>query len=304
MKSMTFVAAALAAVAHALPDKMPAPREWNDTENIAARQIAGKGKQQPIQFPRQRVATVQGCFKSSGDLEFIKTETFNTDSKCGFDICYTQGYLVGGSMGGEQCWCGNTYPPKADLVEDDNCNFPCTGYPDIACGGNEYWTIYNTGKSLVVKYYGEDITSSSSSAAPTSTSPPTTSPTAPQETTVTSTHEPENNNEKKGGTNVGGIVAGVVVGVVVIAGAAGGVFLWMRRKRNAEIEEEHRRNAAVSAFIGKPPGSSGGMSMSGDSRLDPVMAHRRMSDGSIADNQDYSRRILRVGFFRSRLFAE
>ena len=68
----------------------------------------------------------------------------------------------------------------------------------------------------------------------------------------------------------------------------------MRRKRNAEIEEEHRRNAAVNAFIsgGKPPGSSGGLSMS-DSRLDPVM-NRRMSDGSIADNQDYSRRILRV----------
>lgn len=67
----------------------------------------------------------------------------------------------------------------------------------------------------------------------------------------------------------------------------------MRRKRNQEIEEEHRRNAAVNAFIGKPPRSSGGTSTT-DSRMDPVMAHRRMSDGSIADNQDYSRRILRV----------
>lgn len=91
-----------------------------------------------------------------------------------------------------------------------------------------------------------------------------------------------------------GIVAGVVVGVVVIASALGGGFLYMRRKRNKEIEEEHRRNAAVNAFIGKPPGSSGG-SLS-DSRMDPVMAHRRMSDGSIADNQDYSRKILRVSF--------
>jgi hypothetical protein len=66
----------------------------------------------------------------------------------------------------------------------------------------------------------------------------------------------------------------------------------MRRKRNKEIEEEHRRNAAVNAFIGKAPGSSGGSIT--DARLDPVMAHRRMSDGSIADNQDYSRKILRV----------
>jgi hypothetical protein len=31
-----------------------------------------------------------------------------------------------------------------------------------------------------------------------------------------------------------------------------------------------------------------------DQRLDPVMAQRRMSSGSIADEADYSRRILRV----------
>jgi cell wall integrity and stress response component len=61
-----------------------------------------------------------------------------------------------------------------------------------------------------------------------------------------------------------------------------------------EIEEEHRRNAAVNAFISgsKPPSTAGSISMS-DARLDP-MAHRRMSDGSIADNEDYSRKILRV----------
>jgi cell wall integrity and stress response component len=94
---------------------------------------------------------------------------------------------------------------------------------------------------------------------------------------------------------VAGIAAGVVVGVVVIAALIGGGFFYLRRKRNREIEEEYRRNAAVNAFIGKPPGSSGGGSMT-DSRMDPVMAHRRMSDGSIADNQDYSRRILRVSF--------
>jgi len=86
-----------------------------------------------------------------------------------------------------------------------------------------------------------------------------------------------------------------VVGVVVISAVVGGVFFFLRRRRNQEIEEEHRRNAAVNAFINgsKPPGSSGGVSLT-DSRLDPVMAQRRMSDGSIADNEDYSRRILRV----------
>lgn len=73
-----------------------------------------------------------------------------------------------------------------------------------------------------------------------------------------------------------------------------------RRRRPPHLQplhknRPHRRNAAVNSFIsgGKPPSSSGGLSMS-DARLDPVIAHRRMSDGSIADNEDYSRRILRV----------
>lgn len=91
-----------------------------------------------------------------------------------------------------------------------------------------------------------------------------------------------------------GVAAGTVVGVLAVAGAVGGTFFYMRRKRNNEIEEEHRRNAAVNSFIG---GGGGGHSVGGsvtDARLDPIMAQRRMSDGSIADNEDYSRRILRV----------
>lgn len=89
-----------------------------------------------------------------------------------------------------------------------------------------------------------------------------------------------------------GVAAGTVVGVVAIAAAVGGTFFYMRRKRNNEIEAEHRRNAAVNSFIG---GHSAAGSVS-DARLDPIMAQRRMSDGSIADNEDYSRRILRVRF--------
>lgn len=101
--------------------------------------------------------------------------------------------------------------------------------------------------------------------------------------------------EKKSSVNVGGIVAGVVVGVVALLAIAGGLAFWWRRRVNREIEEEHRRNAAVNAFM-KPPGSSGGYSLENDTRLDPVMAQRRLSSGSIADNEDYSRRILRVRF--------
>ena len=100
---------------------------------------------------------------------------------------------------------------------------------------------------------------------------------------------------KKSGPNVAAIAAGVVVGIVLIAAIAGGIFIYIRNQKRREIEEEHRRNAAVSSFAaagGKPPLSAG--SSFSDTRLDPVVMARRESTGSIADNQDYSRRILKV----------
>ena len=155
-------------------------------------------------------------------------------------------------------------------------------------GGIDFYSVYDTGKTLGVKYSSDDSSSSSSASK---TASATSSATKPAQTVVV-TAAPTETASSGGGSNTAGIAAGVVVGIVVIASAIGGGYLYMRRKRNKEIEEEHRRNAAVNAFVGKPPGSSAG-SMT-DSRMDPVMAHRRMSDGSIADNQDYSRRILRV----------
>jgi cell wall integrity and stress response component len=100
-----------------------------------------------------------------------------------------------------------------------------------------------------------------------------------------------------GGPSKAGIAAGVVVGLIAIAAIAGGVFLFLRNKQRREVEEEYRRNAAINQVTqgGKHPSSSAGASTLSDMRLDPaVMAQRRMSDGSIADNQDYSRRILKV----------
>jgi cell wall integrity and stress response component len=86
----------------------------------------------------------------------------------------------------------------------------------------------------------------------------------------------------------------VVVGVIAIAAIAGGIWFYFRRKVRRELEEEHKRQATVNAFIASgKPGSSGGSTH--DTRLDPViMTQRRLSDGSIMDNQDYSRRILKV----------
>ncbi|AEO59744.1 hypothetical protein MYCTH_2315848 [Thermothelomyces thermophilus ATCC 42464] len=287
MKSMVF-AAALVALADALPDNPLSFRHWK-RNNIVNRYV--KGKEQPIEPPTLGAPTVQGCFKSAGNMTMVDTPEFNSIDKCGKDICASKGYTAAGSSGGNQCWCGYVYPPKSDLVDDDNCDVGCTGFGQHACGGIDYWTIYNTGVNLAVKYMEDQksSTSSSSTATPTHTS-------EPEKTlivTASPTSSSDADEDKGGGTNVAGVAAGVVVGVVVVAALIGGGFVYMRRKRNKEIEEEHRRNAAVNAFIGKTPRSSGGTSMS-DSRLDPILAARRMSDGSIADNQDYSRRILRV----------
>lgn len=298
MKSVTFIVTALLAAADAMADKMP--------NKVVARQELGV--QVPKTRPQRNKATSQGCFKTSGDMKNMGVRPYMSIGKCGDEICRGAGYLVGGTTEGDECWCGNKYPPESDLVDDEKCDEPCTGFGEHACelrrcggmacrswrltlgsgGGIGYWSIYNTGLELKVDY----LEGSSSSSSATSTSSSVTSVVTVGGETIIVTQGPDSDDSGDGGPNVGGIVAGVVVAVVLIAAAIGGGFLYMRHKRNKEIEEEHRRNAAVNAFIGKP-GSSSGTSMT-DSRLDPIMVQRRLSDGSIADNQDYSRRILRV----------
>lgn len=253
--------------------------------------------------------TYQGCFADSGEMKLNTTRT-NSQNMMDFgqglekDIGVTRGLCyrwcldlnmqVFAMSAGAECWCGMHYPPESSLTDVKNCSLTCSGFNQEYCGGDGTWSVFNSG--LKMKPGFSDPKVSSTSAAPSSTAPAKTSSvsSAVSEPTADATEStlPEES-EKKGKSNTAGIVAGTVVAVVVVLSAVGGVFLYMRRKRNKEIEDEHRRNAAVNAFIGKPPSTSDGMSMA-DARLDPVLVQRRLSDGSIADNQDYSRRILRV----------
>ena len=109
------------------------------------------------------------------------------------------------------------------------------------------------------------------------------------EVTTTASAAPESSP----GPNKVAIGVGVVVGVVVLAAIIGGLFFWMRHRKNQAIAEERARlEALTNRVTGEKPGSSYSL---GDSRLDQnVMFQRRASDGSIADNEDYSRRILKV----------
>ncbi|CAK7199792.1 hypothetical protein SEUCBS139899_002476 [Sporothrix eucalyptigena] len=259
----------------------------------AATTTTKMGVEQPSSTPIYMQPVVQGCFSSSGDLVYNSTQAFNSRGECGQTICQAMGKYVGASTEGSKCYCGDSYPPNSTLVDDKYCNAPCTGFGQDACGGTGYWTVYNTGLELYGVPYANDTTSTTSSSSSSSTSS-TTTLAGGQTVFVTQTSD---TTAKKSSTNTAGIAAGAVVGVVAVAAAVGAGFFIIRRRRNRQIEEEYRRNQAVNAFFsggsGKAPSTSGSHSIS-DSRLDPVMSQRRLSDGSIADNEDYSRRILRV----------
>lgn len=255
------------------------------TTPTKATATASKGVQKPSAPPQLNVITVQGCFSDPGELKFNSTPEWNSESSCVQEICFKGGYEVAGTTGGNQCFCGKKYPPKSAKVEDNKCNIGCAGFDLQACGGFGTWTIYNTGKSVVVDTAGEESINRGGANGAQTTIVQTTV-VAPVPATDAAVAP-----QGKSGPNVGAIAGGVVVGVLAIAGVIGGMFFYMRRKRNKEIEEEHQRHAAVNSFISGKSSSGGSIT---DARLDPVMAQRRMSDGSIADNHDYSRKILRV----------
>jgi len=155
------------------------------------------------------------------------------------------------------------------------------------CGGNNYWSVYLTGTQVSVESVDAP---SSSSASPSGSKSAGPSVVTVGGSTVVVTASGSSSSGKSGGSKAG-IAAGVVVGIIVVGAIIGGAWFYLRARKRRAVEEEYRRNATINSFIAKP-GSASSIS---DSRLEPsVMMQRRMSDGSIADNQDYSRRILKV----------
>ncbi|KAF1988237.1 hypothetical protein K402DRAFT_402931 [Aulographum hederae CBS 113979] len=240
-----------------------------------------------------------GCFSTPTPLIDHGFSQFQTPGLCQ-RICYQLQKPVMGLTSGTNCSCGDLLPPKDTKVESSKCNTPCNGYDQTDCGGGDYWWVILSGITRNQIDNLDPSSSSSSSAASTQTSASTI---ALSGTTIVKTvgSDPTGdpaNQEKSGGggPSTAGIAAGVVVGVVAIVAIIGGVFFFMRHRRRQAMEEEHRRQANVNQFVngGKMPSVSSNTSMN-DSRLDPeVMMARRQSDGSIADNADYSRRILKV----------
>ncbi|KAI9809604.1 MAG: hypothetical protein M1825_000036 [Sarcosagium campestre] len=231
-------------------------------------------------------STYLGCYSTSGSLKDQGYDTFQTDGKCQTDICFPKKKAVFALSDRSHCWCGESLPPPNLKVDNDKC------------GGKGAYMFYLTGID------GEDDVpvDDKDNASKTSTKSTSTKTASPSVVTVggqTKTivapdaqntgDSSANATTPSSGPNKAAIAAGVVVCVVVLGAIIIVAFFFLRRRKRRAVEEEYRRNAA-NDFLGKDSASS-----VSDSRLDPsVMMQRRQSDGSIADNQDYSRRILKV----------
>ncbi|WPG97698.1 Hypothetical protein R9X50_00047900 [Acrodontium crateriforme] len=252
---------------------------------------------------RQQLQYV-GCFSNPGDLTDVNSYAYQTKSYCQ-PICVKQNKAVMGLSKGSDCWCGDDVPDSSTKVDDSNCNVGCFGFGSDMCGGDGFYSVYKTGISGSSGSSSSSSQSSSSSSSDsdstTSTTPTTSIATRPGQTvivTTTNTAEVTATGTAKH-SNTAGIAAGVVVGIVAVAAIVGGAIFFLKRRRQQQAAEEHRRATQVSDFMRErrpapQPPSSGGYSNGSDQRLEPEAGARRNSVGSIADDQDFSRRILRV----------
>ncbi|TID14006.1 Nucleolar protein 9 [Venturia nashicola] len=232
-----------------------------------------------------------GCFSVSQPLEDQGKYEFTTDGVCQ-KVCTGLGKPVLGMVDGTNCWCGDLLPPASSQVDNSSCNTPCAGYDKANCGGNNFWWVELTGttRNKIANLDPASVTSSGSATTKTSTSslgPSTVLVTATSKASAPAAPTDSSSSSKP---NTVGIAVGVVVGVVAIAALIAGVCFFLRQKRRREVEEEYKRQLSVNQFVSGGHKSNSSMN---DSRLDPELV-RRDSTGSIADNQDYSRRILKV----------
>lgn len=230
-----------------------------------------------------------GCFKSSAPLDDHGEGPFTSPGSCQ-QICLGLKKDVLGLSEGNRCWCGDSFPALDSKTTNSSCNTGCAGGDNIICGGRKLLWVMTTGKSLTTpEYYVDDSPVSSSSSKSSAIQQETNKPTSTAVELQTNTPSAA----PKSGPNTAGIAAGVVVGVVVLASIIGGVFFFLRHKKRRQAEDDYRNRASVNNFVagGKMHTSNSSMT---DSRLDPEFMARRQSNGSIADNEDYSRRILKV----------
>ncbi|KAF3763296.1 hypothetical protein M406DRAFT_357002, partial [Cryphonectria parasitica EP155] len=159
MRLSTIFAAVVAAA-------YPAYAVTTTSETTSTAASTATGVASPSAQPTLGVAISQGCFSSWGDLILTNTSVFNSRGSCATVNCTDAGYLVAAMTDGDECWCGNEYPPEDTRAADSKCSIGCSGYPQEACGGfsgnTKYFSVFNTGISLDVSYAKDNASSTSS----------------------------------------------------------------------------------------------------------------------------------------------
>ena len=81
--------------------------------------------------------TAANCYQDSAtDPIFgtsLGTQTENSILFC-TTACGAQGYAYGGTESGNECFCGDTYPPASKRA--NGCTSPCPGDSSEMCGGH------------------------------------------------------------------------------------------------------------------------------------------------------------------------
>ncbi|KAF2129797.1 hypothetical protein P153DRAFT_224347 [Dothidotthia symphoricarpi CBS 119687] len=239
-----------------------------------------------------------GCFETGIPLQNYGEGPFQSPGQCQL-ICLMLDKDVLGLSDGTDCWCGDLIPAKKWQTDNSSCDTTCSGTDNVMCGGaTKLWVVLTGNTRNSVDWYEPPDSSSSSSSAAASSAAAASSSAQRASATTTATESASATTVPKessgSSTNTAAIAAGVVVGVVAVAAMIGGILYFLRRRRQKQAEDDYRRNAAnVDQFVagGKLHTSNSSMN---DQRLDPIFVDRRQSNGSIADNEDYSRRILKV----------
>lgn len=239
-----------------------------------------------------RAMEYKGCYNSSDGLTDYGPYTWQSSGWCQ-KVCVGKNFKVLGLWKGSDCFCGDVVPPASALVDDSQCNSGCYGINTQMCGGKNAYGIFLTGLDSDPPTYSSSVASSTTtSTSQSSTSAETThAVTKPGGETIIVTEPVTSVPDKKGGgSNTAAIAAGVVVGVVGLCAIVGALFFVYRYKKRKAVEEEYRRNAMMNNYPKSAPDFA-----TNDSRFDrEFLAQRRQSNGSIDDDQDFSRRILQV----------
>jgi len=270
---------------------------------LALAEFTGSYPGQPTNAPGAGLGVGQiqdmGCYGSAPNFIEAGFYIYQSDGWCE-DWCARNHYKVAANSNGSDCWCGTSLPSDTEKIDSTKCNTPCNGYGDKDCGGPNAFHMYQyvysgMANAKPIPFENQNSNPPDGASASSVTNGPSTIFITASGSVVAQTIYATDGASGGSGSNKGAIAAGVVVGIIALLAIVGGIIFFMRQKKRRALEEERRRHEVISNFVGKGEKSSSSNVSITDSRLEPsVMFQRRMSDGSIADNQDYSRRILKV----------